>query len=387
MIKIIDLMKDIINRKKLFRYSYSYGFKPYDFKRELALFWDTPLPEKRVVNTNKEQYEHLVAVNGFGYSGSSAVTDFLDEFSEATALGGGYSLDNNRNNNNFECLFWIRDGGVLYLEEAIFSKRLFYRDRGALQFSICALRHFFSSAWIYDEYYLQRSKEFLFDLLEHHWRWNALVCDWYEKKGEYIPKEQPDRFIFNDTSSFLAVDTVYKDISLKEYRTHAKKYMQDIFKHIPSKKFLVCDQLLVGTYDCDMSLYNDYFDDLKIIYVYRDPRDQYTRYRKAVNAEVIPKDPYAFVAQFKKLIRHVLAMKDEKNVLLVRLEEFITDYDRISKQIIDFLGLDPATHVKKFQYFNPEISGRKIGCHKDYSDQEAIKIIGDELKEFCWESK
>lgn len=46
-------------------------------------------------NTNKEQYEQLVAVNGMGgFSGSGAVCYFLREFDECTVLGGGHASAN-----------------------------------------------------------------------------------------------------------------------------------------------------------------------------------------------------------------------------------------------------------------------------------------------------
>ena len=95
--KFVNFIKDFIARKKLIRLHKPWSIRSYDLRREIALFWDTPasMPE----NSNKEQYEQLVAVNGFaGYTGSGAVDDFLREFDECTVLGGSHSSKNNQYN-------------------------------------------------------------------------------------------------------------------------------------------------------------------------------------------------------------------------------------------------------------------------------------------------
>ena len=61
-----------------------------------------------------------------------------------------------------------------------------------------------------------------------------------------------------------------------------------------------------------------------------------------------------------------------------------SNYETISKKIMDFVGLEEKEHVKKFAYFNPEISRNNIGIYKKYKDQAAIKIIEDELSEYLY---
>lgn len=46
-------------------------------------------PQKELVSQNTSIYKNLVCIDGVGFCGSSAVGDFLGEFSNVTSLGGG----------------------------------------------------------------------------------------------------------------------------------------------------------------------------------------------------------------------------------------------------------------------------------------------------------
>lgn len=383
---IINLIKDFITRKKLLRYSMY--FKKYDLNRELALFIDTPLDESKLENKNKEQYEVLISVMGAGgRSGSTVINDFLAEFSEATSLGGGHSSKTMDDKNIFECTFWGMDDGILDLEERVFSHKI---NRHATPFCLNILKNYHSGVWIFDDYYLQRSKKFLLDLIECHWRWSRgvfhpLGTTQKEKLKNDLPYDissEPARIEKEDPKYNQIIGVLWKQMNRAEFRAKAREYIQDFLKHIPSKKYLVCSRLLcIGRHDEE--LFNDYFGDVKTIFVWRDPRDQYTRVRRRFSSAQ-PKDPFVYCKRHKTMMERFLNIKS-KNLLMIRYEEFITDYEKVSKQIMDFLGLDPAKHVDKFKYFDPKVSAEKIGCYKDYEDQEAIKILERELKEYCWE--
>lgn len=46
-------------------------------------------PQKELVSQNASIYKNLVCIDGVGFCGSSAIGDFLGEFSNVTSLGGG----------------------------------------------------------------------------------------------------------------------------------------------------------------------------------------------------------------------------------------------------------------------------------------------------------
>lgn len=385
--KIINFLKDFYQRKKLIRLSKPWMIRTYDLRREIALFWDTPayMPE----NTNKEQYEFLVSVEGFGGStGSGAVLDFLAEFDDCSVLGG---VDPFRNpergkQNSFNCNeFWCSNNSILSLEENIFSKKFLFSEKIPLYFSANIIKNFNSNSWIYDDYYFERSKKFLFDLIDCHWRWSS--GSWGRKNKEYDVEYKPSdlvsRIVYDSPSTSQIVEVIWKKFTLDEYRLYAKEYLKDLFKHIPSKKYLIFDKMLnIG--NCDTKLFSDYFGDMKVIYVWRDPRDQFVSSRNRF-WNFIPKNPHVFSKRFKVIASSIMNA-NSNNLLVLKYEDFVLKYEIESKKIIDFLGLNQIRHSKKFQFFKPEESATRIGRYKNYCDQEAIKIIESELKEYCYDS-
>lgn len=382
---MLRFIKNLLSTNLLLRWDYAWREK--DLKRELALFWDTPLPAEKIKNTNTEQYEQLISVCGLGgWSGSSIISDFLLEFDDVSAIGGTIHRDKPNKNSDFECSFWHGDwyeeGSILSLEKAIFTEKIYF-NFGALNFSRFVLKCFMGRIWIYDDYYLQRSKEFLFDLIECHWRWTKYA--WLkdkEKEYHYTIPKKPKRIERLNPLYDEMIEVIWKKFTLEEFRAKAKQYMEDFLKHIPSKKFLVCDQLLhTGVFDAKM--FEDYFGNIKMFYVWRDPRDQYAGARRRLRT-YIPEDPIVFSKRFKKFINNFSNI-NHPNCMVLRLEDFCTNYDEVSKKIINFLGLNPDTHTRKFEFFDPKISTKKIGSYKNCPNQEAIKIIEKELKEYCWD--
>ena len=121
-------------------------------------------------------------------------------------------------------------------------------------------------------------------------------------------------------------------------------------------------------------------DKIKEIAVYRDPRDQYVElinYKTAKNFEHYRK---TWVPSLKQLYQ----FKNNPNLLLIRFEDFVLNYDKVAKQICDFCGLDKVHHVYKRLYFVPEQSKKNIGLWKSFADQKAIHKIEQELPELLW---
>lgn len=375
----LNFLKDFMNHKKLLRINLpSYSWRLYDLRREMTIFWDTP-PQDIGKSNNENRYKQLVNVNGFGgRTGSSAIIDFLNEFDDITLPSGTY-----KGREFFEAEFFTKQGALLSLEESFFSHRFFYSDFGAMKFSIDILNNYFSNIKIYDDYYLERSKKFLFDLIENHWRWSAGEYILFDKKnGEliYNPPKQNQLIAINNPIYNQVIEVIYKKLTLKEYRQKASEYIKDFLENIPSKNILVFSQLLnTGKFEPD--LFSEYFGDIKHIYVWRDPRDQYVYYRNK-QYRCKPADPYVFISRFKMLANDLFNSKHKK-LLIIRFEDFLENYDRISRQIIDFLELDQKKHTRKFKYFNPDISKKNKDWHKYYHDQDAIKVIKHELKEYC----
>ena len=70
------------------------------------------------------------------------------------------------------------------------------------------------------------------------------------------------------------------------------------------------------------------------------------------------------------------------NLLIVNFNDFICNYDMISKRINNFLDLNEKNHVHKYKHFNPNISVKNVGIYKSFNDISSIKLIEKELSNY-----
>jgi len=188
--------------------------------------------------------------------------------------------------------------------------------------------------------------------------------------------------------SFLNDDYIFykfKELSKDTFHTHVANYIVDLLNNVNSGEILVFDQMFASTLLLDRL--NLYMDDnpIKEICVYRDPRDQYFARYKEVSSTKHLKSPEKFIEHYKNKVLVKINSKS-KNRLCIRFEDLVNDYDRTIKKIMDFIGIDYSCHVAKKTIFDPEISKANIGIWKHFVDQEAMKLIEDELKEYCYNS-
>jgi hypothetical protein len=49
-----------------------------------------------------------------------------------------------------------------------------------------------------------------------------------------------------------------------------------------------------------------------------------------------------------------------------------------------FIGIDSKSHTKRFEAFNPEVSQKNIGLHREFNDEKSVASIAESLKEYCF---
>lgn len=90
-----------------------------------------------------------------------------------------------------------------------------------------------------------------------------------------------------------------------------------------------------------------------------------------------------FVKWYKWYAERYLSVNN-KDLLLIRFEDFVLNYDKVSKEITKFIGLPLTKQIKKNAFFNPDISKNNIGIYKTYEDQNAIEYIAKNLKKYLY---
>lgn len=317
------------------------------------------LDEKDLKPTNQKVYKHLVGIEGMGLSGSSAVTDFLAEFSNTTVIGGVDMSENPARGveNNYEFDFLRAPGGVLDLERICYSNCPRVIDNAIHEF-IATCNSFYNSSipLFSNTYFLALSKKFIKEVVSYAFFDSPMHISYYKK-----------------------------DIALAEFRRLIHEYLINLFKSIPSNEYLAVDCLTAIGFPSDKTL-SAYLGEYKVIRNRCDPRDVYARARMSPGNDWVPVDPDIFVMHF--LQNHAPWIdKPDKNSIITSFENLCTDYERESQRIMNFLGITQKSHIDRFKYFDPRISINNTGCYRKLDNQAPIDYIFARLKNYCWDSE
>lgn len=172
------------------------------------------------------------------------------------------------------------------------------------------------------------------------------------------------------------------NINQERFIKETKKYCEDLCKILnkENKEYVVLDQA-VSPQNPDR--YLRYIDDLKVIIVERDPRDVFINDIIINQDNVLPKDVKEFCFIFKASRKKIESKSS--NILYINFEDMIYNYDKTTKQIMIFLGLNEKNHVKVKQFFNPEKSKKNTRLWEKYKEyNEEMSYIEKELKEYIY---
>lgn len=333
----------------------------------------------------RSTFETIVSVNGFAWSGSSAVSDLLQEYKNVTSSFGG-TLDDEaekRNSLRFEFDLVRGAGGVYALEHAFETSNIFERDASIRAFMSLAYYSYVNVRGFYGDDFIEVTRKFVKRLLASEAK-SPTGFD-YCRHLSGLGTRSANFILGHDENDPYQYVYYLKELTPMEYRAIAAEYIRDVLNLVESDKFLVMDQ---GCADgsSDVKRFRDYFGPLKMIYVWRDPRDVYSASSAARGCVgFIPEKPVEFVAWYKRGIGCFDGVKDD-NLLLVRFEDLVMDYDRVVAEIEQFLGLNPSDHIAQKKYFTPSMSyDWSVGRWQFDPDQEGIKYIESQLPQYCWQ--
>ena len=264
--------------KKFFKKIIPHGIIVYRERKNRHNFIDL-LKEHRINNifVNKQNLENnykcIVSVQGFGYSGSGAVLDFLREF-EDVSVWGYVDKESSRvslKQSVGEIDFIRLSGGLFDIEKYIGAKNIFLADAVLNRFILLV-----ENSYIYkkDRRIRNLFMDFFSDLVElsindlDHAYYNGHLANFDEK-----------------TSIFFL-----KDIDICSYRSKCEIFLKMLFNELNIYKhsFLVIDQLMTD-FEFDTKKEKKYIRELKTIVVVRDPRDIYV-FARTRHVEWIPTD-------------------------------------------------------------------------------------------------
>lgn len=356
----------------------------------------TEIEKDEIHDENKSKI--IICPFGSGHSGSGTIIDFLSEFNNCSVYGfhdpnGSLFYINNKTTRtrNYEIDFIRHAGGIFELEQAFAYRNIFVQDAAVKRY-ITLVEYFYKKFYknkdsIYGATFLKETREFINSITEFQITSKEIAYQFehmYSGFSEYSGLEEP---FLKEPHKFYNIYYL-KNLSIKEYREIARKYLEKFLGCITSKEYLILDAVLAEG-SPDFSRKKDYIKNLKGIMVYRDPRDQYvTAHHVTVPSSDfinpwIPKDVEDFIKFYKRNTIEMLEIQD-KDLLKIRFEDFVFDYEKTSKIIMDFLGLKNENHILVKQFFNPDVSVKNVGIYKNYENQQIINKLEKDLNEYCY---
>lgn len=325
----------------------------------------------------------LITCAGYYGTGSSAVTDLLDECDNVHDMGDyefrfvqdpdgisdlEYNLVENNHRHNSGYAIRRYEKNVKYLNGNKFIKKY---------------NQFFDNKWN------DLSKEYISNLISV-----AYKGSWHQELrdlgfGAYFLERSINKIVglFKKeffVPIFLRNNMDYVSYPAENFYLLTKRYIDDLFEYAnkDNKEYVMADQLVPPS---NVSRYLRYFNDLKVICVDRDPRDLFLLEKKW-RGTIIPRDVKDFCLWYRTTREHRNNEKDDnERCLRINFEDLIYHYDEYSKKIFDFVGISDSHHTKKFTRLIPEQSMKNTKLwinNLQYKDE--ILIIEQMLPEYLY---
>ena len=332
---------------------------------------------------------NIITCASYHGTGSSAVTDFFGEFSNCNSIGefelrfihdpcGIRDLEYNliENNNRLNTSNAIKNFKkyVNYLNGNILRKRYRrYLGKNFIKYSekyIDNITELCSDAyWHYDE--MKRGE--LFELLSTIYR---KFC-FKTPQGESAEKSLLQ--LKHEKGYYSAIDK-------KTFYKYTKEYINEVINciNIGNAEYIMVDQLLPPS---NINQYLNYFDDVKVIVVDRDPRDLFILADKIWKTGIIPhKNVEDFCAWYEITRRHRKRENLDTNYsMYMQFEDLIYKYNETTQKLIEFVGINPQKHIRPMTMFIPTISIKNTNLKKNFSKyKKEIEYIENNLAEYLY---
>ena len=407
-IKTINLILKIINSKY-----FLLNIKPSEAENIQYYIYDfNPVKSNLPTNYVKSENLGVVAVNGFGSTGSGLIIDYLSQYNSF--------IDPKPENQPFEFRFIKDPGGVLDFRDHIFNNNYYWNNYSYIQnfleqvkVSSRSWRQNFITKylWDYDSgssvgFSLDKITNYKFSKIS-----NNFINDLIETKkkfkwwNNYIHLNFSQEIINNIKNKFVKQEerylVLYKKLNANDLNSKFKKYLQDIFVEMANynlnkfywhyerineiKKFtLILDQG-VSPVSAHKSL-EILPDNSKIIIVHRDPRDVYLS-----TEGFFPDDPEDFCKIYESEVSEA-KKQNGPNILHINFENFVYNAEFEIQRLEEFLQINSSysfLDAKKLMRskYNLNWSKSRIGKWRNLTGEkkEKINYIYNRLKHLCYE--
>lgn len=330
----------------------------------------------------------LITCASYYGTGSSAITDYISEFDKCYSLG------------DYEFRFIQDPEGICDLEYNLIdnhhrhnsghSLKRFKRlvDFNAGNKFVKKYEPFFNNKWKVISYeYIEQLTDF-----SQIGYWHQDVIDrgyFFYFRKRLFNKVLVQTIWRNKERGLIELPkeiTLYSRPSKEKFINLTRDYLEKLFKEAnkEGKDDLMVDQLVPPS---NLSRYLEYFKDIKVFVVDRDPRDLYLLEKCIWKGRIIPVEtPELFVKWYKYTREHrKYEDYDFDKVMVVQFEDLVYKYEQTTEKIKVWLGYNDKNHINKNKYLVPEKSKKNTKLWEKYPEyQEDIKYIETELKDVLY---
>lgn len=318
----------------------------------------------------------IITCAGYLATGSSAVTDYLSEFKGCSSIG------------TYEVRFIHDPNGIRDLEYNLIENNNRHNTSHAI-------KNYMSYAKKLNGNFLRKGyKRYVGDKFEKYTKQyveeiTELTCECWWHYDRFQRGE-----LFNDIDVLFSkiYRKIYKlpapsilkythekgyftSISREKFIEVTKKYIENVIMAMAknNSEYIMVDQLLPPT---NIEQYLDYFDDIKVIVVDRDPRDLFLLEAARWRCGLMPyKDVEEFCKWFE-IIRTNKSVENTDKILHVKFEDLIYNYETETAKISAFVGLPLERHVLPKTKLNPDVSIKNTNLIMQYPEfQKEIEVI------------
>ena len=328
----------------------------------------------------------IIIPTGYMGSGSSAITDLIQEFEGYEASHG-----------TFEYVFMHCPGGVFDLEDKLLIGNNTIRSDEALHtFKDSMWELYHRKFWWPGNYKKNLNPDFwrvTEEYIEELWQYHSNYF-WYMQE-----KLTPAGFVkmavrkvvrmisagrINLKRPLLYEPMMVSLVSPEEFYEKTREYLDKVFKLMGlEEKNLIVDQLLLPF---NLWRAKNYFDDnMECFVVERDPRDVFISNKYAWLDQVpYPLEVHEFCDYYKR-IRAMEKEVDNPHIHKICFEDMVYRYDETVAHVAEILGVDMSAHVAGKTKFDPDKSIQNTQLFADEKYREEAQVIERELAEYLYD--
>lgn len=327
----------------------------------------------------------LTCISYYG-TGSSAVTDFVSEFSNVKSM------------TNYEFRFAQDPDGLSELEYNLVENFNRHNSGHALKrykklvdyygnhFLVKRYEPFFNNNW------KKLSYEYIASLTDFSFP-GCWQYDFYDRGPLYeFWHKLPDRILHKtiwkrkiDKHLLLTKENTYASHPTEDkFLSCTRKYTDSLLAEAnkENKTFLMVDQILPST---NINRHIRYFNNIKAIIVDRDPRDLFLLAKYVWNDNIVPSDVETFCKWFKYIRSNKEKENCDKNIVkFIQFEDLIYKYNETTKAIMEWIGLKEEDHNLAKKVFNPNLSIKNTRLWESIGTSEEINYIKKNLENYLY---